>query len=834
MQSRLSAPFTVFTFRQLTAVLSKSALLFYSATILAFGQISAIPATPYISPASGTYTSSRTVTISDATAGTTIYYTTNGSAPTTASPRYTGSFSTPSSPAKETVRAFAVRNGIYSSDTSATYTIAPPLGAPAFSLAQGSYMSAQSVTISAPSPGKVIHYTTNGTAPTASSAVYNGKPITVTGRTTIAAMVAPVSGYAASATASQTYSIIPATPFISPASGTYTTGRTVTISDATAGTTIYYTTNGSAPTTSSPRYTGPITIPTSPIKETIRAFAVASGVYSSATSAAYTIAPLLPVPTPVISPASGTYLTNKPVTISNSLLGASIFYTTDGSIPTASSTRYSGPFFFANAGTGTKVVKAIAFKTGYLTSSISQSNINLSLPAGAIATTILSADTPVATIATNFLGFSHEWGTAQTMMGSTSLGVNNIYRKLVGTLTSNMDGPLSIRIGGDSTDTTGNATAATVEPFAELSKTSDVKFILGVNLGSNNLSLAEEQAKAYISGLPTSVLAAIEIGNEPDGYSANRLRPSTYTYAEFMPQYQEWEKGIAALSTPAVKIGGPTFGTGNWIPSAQPDVANSTLKAGIITQHKYLSCYDASSPLPWNILLQPSSSTDSLWLFQPYVAAAHQVNSSFRMDEMNSICGGGQPGVSNTFSSALWAIDTMFEYANIGVDGVNWNTNSDGGAYDLFQFSVWNNGHENLYSLTAVRPLYYGLLLFAEAAGKTAQLLPTSTLTNANVKVWVTKDSTGRAHLVVINKEQSISGTVQVTLPGYTSGSIVRLAASSYLATSGITIAGQTYDGSPDGTLQGSSVTETISPTSSGVWTIPVSAMSAVAVTLEP
>jgi hypothetical protein len=819
--------------------LSAFILCFGSSFILMHGQAAnattVYPATPYIAPASGTYKSGFTVTIADATSGTTIYYTTDGSAPTTASPQYTGSFSIPTSPTSKTIRAFAVKAGVYSSAISATYTIVPPLPAPTFSLPQGNYKSAQTVALSAPAPGKEVHYTTDGTTPTVSSPIYNGTGINVTGHTTIAAMVASVSGYAPSAVASQTYSIIPATPFISPASGNYTSGRTVTISDATAGTTIYYTSDGSAPTTSSPRYAGTISIPTptTSATTTIRAFAVADSVYSSVASATYIIAPLPVVPLPVISPSTGTYSTNKTVTISDSLSTAKILYTTDGSTPTASSTPYSGPFSFATEQTGTKVVKAIAIAVGYQQSSISQAILTFSLPSGTIATATVSTGSPVVTIPTNFLGFSHEWNSAQSMMGNASLGVNNIYRTLVGTLATSMGGPLSVRIGGGSTDTSTTATSATVEPFVELAKAFNVKFILGVNLGSNNLGLAEEQAKTFTSSLSTSAMTAIEIGNEPDGYSSNGLRASTYTYPEFIPQYQEWFKGISSVVPSAVPIAGPVFGTGNWISMSQPDVASSTLKAGIITQHKYISCYDPGSPLPSDILLQPSSSTASLWALQPYAAAAHQVHLQFRMDEINSICNGGQPGVSDSFSSALWAIDIMFEDANAGIDGVNWNTDYIGGAYDLFQFTIWNNGSENIYSLTAVRPLYYGLSFFAQAAGKSAQILPTSTLTDNNIKVWATRDSTGKAHLVLINKEQTISGSVQITLPGYSSGSIVRLTASNYLAASGVTIAGQTYDGSKDGSLQGSPVAETISPTS-GIWVVTVGAASAVMVNLEP
>jgi hypothetical protein len=81
-----------------------------------------------------------------------------------------------------------------------------------------------------------------------------------------------------------------ATHSFSPAAGTYPSAQTVTISDAANGTTIYYTTNGTTPTTSSTKYTGPITVGSS---ETVEAIAVAtsvSGWVNSATgSAAYTI-----------------------------------------------------------------------------------------------------------------------------------------------------------------------------------------------------------------------------------------------------------------------------------------------------------------------------------------------------------------------------------------------------------------------------------------------------------------------------------------------------------------------------------------------------------------
>jgi hypothetical protein len=77
------------------------------------------------------------------------------------------------------------------------------------------------------------------------------------------------------------------TPTFSPAAGTYSSAQSVTMSDATSGATIYFTTNGTAPTTSSTKYTAPVTVSST---ETLQAIAVAAGDSNSAVaSATYTI-----------------------------------------------------------------------------------------------------------------------------------------------------------------------------------------------------------------------------------------------------------------------------------------------------------------------------------------------------------------------------------------------------------------------------------------------------------------------------------------------------------------------------------------------------------------
>jgi Chitobiase/beta-hexosaminidase C-terminal domain len=85
-----------------------------------------------------------------------------------------------------------------------------------------------------------------------------------------------------------------ATPMFSVVGGMYTVAQTVTISDATAGAIVYYTTNGSAPTPSSNQYAGPVTVGSS---ETLMATAIAPGhLISAVASASYTITPQPPPP----------------------------------------------------------------------------------------------------------------------------------------------------------------------------------------------------------------------------------------------------------------------------------------------------------------------------------------------------------------------------------------------------------------------------------------------------------------------------------------------------------------------------------------------------------
>ncbi len=132
-------------------------------------------------------------------------------------------------------------------------------------------------------------------------------------------------------------------PVIIPATGTYYENQTVTIT-AEQGTTIYYTTNGTSPTTSSQQYTGEFTAAyTAGSTTTIKAIAIdEDNNESEVTTVVYTWG----TPSVTIHPDSrNTMASSINVTLTSDPAEGTIYYTTDGSTPSAENgTAYSGPF----------------------------------------------------------------------------------------------------------------------------------------------------------------------------------------------------------------------------------------------------------------------------------------------------------------------------------------------------------------------------------------------------------------------------------------------------------------------------------------------------------
>lgn len=259
---------------------------------------------PVISPATGDYQSTVIVTISGTMEGATIRYTSNGEDPAETSPIYGGPFIVDSS---RTIKARTFISGVPPSPVAQSrYTIIPALtnaAMPVISPSAGTYPISVTITMSCPTPNALIRYTINGSDPTPSSNPYTD-PFVLRSSATVKAR-AFATGMAPSPPASVPYVVSAsdphavATPRIRPATETFDTSVRVKISCATKSSVIFYTLDGSEPTTASTRYAKPFSLTTT---TTVKAIAYVGPYPSEVATVTYTKASPEPTPTPTPEP----------------------------------------------------------------------------------------------------------------------------------------------------------------------------------------------------------------------------------------------------------------------------------------------------------------------------------------------------------------------------------------------------------------------------------------------------------------------------------------------------------------------------------------------------
>ncbi len=264
-------------------------------------------ATPTFDPAGGSYTSTQNVTISCETEGSTIYYTTDGSTPDNTSTQYTTAIPVSST---TTINAIAYVGNDASSVATATYTIVNLEHA---GTEADPYSVADARTAIDANVGVTGVYATGIVSNIAEA--YSTQHSNISGDTdflrayrctgTDAADVqvgdiVVVSGNLIYYSAQSLYEFSsgcvlqslthPAAavehPTFSPAAGTYADAQNVTLACETSGATIYYTTDGTDPTSTSSEYTGAIAVSTT---TTIKAIAINGSDESTVATATYHI-----------------------------------------------------------------------------------------------------------------------------------------------------------------------------------------------------------------------------------------------------------------------------------------------------------------------------------------------------------------------------------------------------------------------------------------------------------------------------------------------------------------------------------------------------------------
>ena len=399
-------------------------------------------------------------------------------------------------------------------------------------------------------------------------------------------------------------------------------------------------------------------------------------------------------------------------------------------------------------------------------------------------TVTVDTSQPGAAIPSDFLGLSFEASALPQIASSTRRAdLAQLLRSL---------GQGTLRFGGVSADaqvawSQGRAvprwasTAITQRDLAGLATLAGQtgwNVLLTVNLGHYDATSAAQEAAAA-HALLGSKLAGIEIGNEPDRFFIKRLRGAGWSFSAYRRQFHAYRAAIARAA-PGVPITGPDASSGErvlpWLR------ASAALYPALLTDHYYplSSCgytpsvSDLLGPL---IRRGESSMLSSLRAIQRSSAIP------LRIDETNNVSCKGQPGVSNTFASALWAADYTARAMAAGVRGLDFHDLINRpGAYSPLVASK-NGLHAN--------PEWYALLMAQRLAGSKALRATVHSAPNLTATAFLS--AAGAVQIVLVNFDPAGATPLLVRLrvPGrFAGGTILRLTAPSAYATSQVKLGG--------------------------------------------
>jgi hypothetical protein len=407
-----------------------------------------------------------------------------------------------------------------------------------------------------------------------------------------------------------------------------------------------------------------------------------------------------------------------------------------------------------------------------------------------------------------FVGVSFEQSALETYAGNDASTLNPVFEQLIRNLSPQQS---VLRIGGDSTDWSWYPVPGMKRPpwvrytltpgwmsvAHALATAVNGRMILGVNFEADSARIARTEADTMVKDIGRQNIDALELGNEPELYGSFNWyrtkagvgvlgRPAGWNFSEYSEQF-----AAIARALPKIRLAGPSIGGVIWSEPLRGFLA-ANRRVALATLHRYPTQRCKATTHVTAAQLLAESSTDGLAeSVAPYVKTARDFGDPLRIDELNAVSCGGEPGLSNSFASSLWSLDALFAMARVGVSGVNFHTTPNS-VNQLFSFNQTSSGWTG-----QVSPLYYGLLTFAQAAPAGSHLLQVSGPRSPALRVWATRTTTGLTHVVLINTAPAGAATVNLRIPGVSGpGSLERLTASGLGATGGITLAGASFGAS--------------------------------------
>ncbi|HUO35608.1 MAG TPA: hypothetical protein VMU43_11515 [Candidatus Acidoferrum sp.] len=224
--------------------------------------------------------------------------------------------------------------------------------------------------------------------------------------------------------------------------------------------------------------------------------------------------------------------------------------------------------------------------------------------------------------------------------------------------------------------------------------------IYGLNMGTGAVKDAVDEA-AYVTDTIGPKLIAFQLCNEPDLFYRNGIRAKDYAFAKFADEWQNFFQAIRARLPKAPFAGPDTAYNNEWL---VPFVERFKSDIRFVSSHYYAEGPPTDPSMTIDRLMRPSSKLEAEFAGMKSVVSGSGV--PFRLAETNSCYSGGKQGVSDTFASALWGGDLMYSLASEGGIGINFH----GGGYGWY--TPIAGTRENGFM---ARPIYYGLLLFAQA-----------------------------------------------------------------------------------------------------------------------
>jgi hypothetical protein len=349
-----------------------------------------------------------------------------------------------------------------------------------------------------------------------------------------------------------------------------------------------------------------------------------------------------------------------------------------------------------------------------------------------------------------------------------------------------------LRFGGDSVDTPTyqGATPAALKGLAGLLKATGWSALYSVNLGNYNAAADVEDVKRAAAALGPR-LAAVACGNEPNAYPYIGMRPRSYTEGDYQAQADTCLEAIHAAA-PKVPIEGPdTSSKGVWFTDYAAKEKGTVSWLG---QHFYpLGCSSAMESEPASEVAQEligqSLANSEVSEFRWAAAAARGAHAKLHFTETNTVCNGGMLHLSNTYSTALWAIDYILAGAENGVAGMNFH----GGIYNTcLGYTPLCRVGANDYQ---PEPIYYGMV-FAHMLGS-GSLLPTDTIVSSSaghLAAFALKPANGTGLRVMVENLSQDPTAVKLKVGTVTGTPIVaRLTGPSLTATSGVAITGEKF-----------------------------------------